>query len=94
MKYMELLGHRVRDVVTGFEGIVESISYDLYGCIQVDIRPPMPKDWDGKDFPNGRWFDAKRLKVLSTNPVMAVPVFEWKEQGPADKPTRHDLPSR
>jgi hypothetical protein len=72
-EYMKLLGCKVRDLVTGFEGVVSSISFDLYGCIQVIVTPFVDKD--GK-LGEGRWFDSKRLVVTDRTPVMAVPKFE------------------
>jgi hypothetical protein len=91
-KHLYLLGYEVKDKVTGFTGVAESISFDLYGCIQAAIRPPMDKD--GK-IPDGRWFDVSRLVVKSKKPVMDVPNFEWGrqaegEQGPAEKPCKPD----
>lgn len=85
LKYFDLLGHEVDDVVTGFRGIVTSIGYDLYGCIQCIVTPPVDKE--GKP-PEGHWRDAKRLKVLSKKPVMEVPNFsvETNENGPEIKP--------
>jgi hypothetical protein len=67
-----LLGLKVKDVVTGFSGVVSSVSFDLYGCIQVVVTPFVAKDGSLGD---GRWFDAKRLKVLEKTPVMEVPTF-------------------
>ena len=32
--HLELLGQKVEDKVTGFRGVVTTISFDLYGCIQ------------------------------------------------------------
>lgn len=87
--YLGLLGFRVRDVVTGFEGIVESIGYDLYGCIQAVVRPPVDKT-KPNEVPDGRWLDCKRLVTLDAKPVMDVPRFftapRGVENGPADKP--------
>jgi hypothetical protein len=34
---LKLLGTKVRDVVTGFVGIVTSVSFDLYGCVQAVV---------------------------------------------------------
>lgn len=87
---MELLGLKVRDVVTGFEGIVTTLSFDLYGCIQVVISPETDKDGKMRD---GAWFDAKRLKVLGRKPVMPVPDFV-SVPGPAHKPATSSDPSR
>jgi len=87
MKYLDLLGHKVTDCVTGFAGVVECVSYDLYGCIQIAVRPPVDEKGKAED---SRWFDAKRLTKVSTEPVMAAPVFElaMQEPGPAEKPAR------
>ena len=93
MKYIDLLGYRCRDIVTGFEGVAESVAYDLYGCIQVCLRPPYKQEKD--EMPDGRWIDGQRLKVLEDTPVMKVPDFtsqskgkKKKEAGPADLPSR------
>lgn len=80
---MALLGHQVRDMVTGAEGVVESISFDLYGCVQAVVRPKVNEKGE---YPDGRWFDTKRLTVTSGSPVMDVPTFKIEPNGPADKP--------
>jgi hypothetical protein len=87
-KHLELLGLRVEDRVTGFKGVVSSISFDLYGCVQASVNPGMGKD--GK-LGDQTWFDVNRLKVLSKAPVMETPDFEFGpqsegKQGPAEKP--------
>jgi len=38
-KHLDLLGHKVKDKVSDFQGVVISMSFDLYGCIQADVRP-------------------------------------------------------
>lgn len=89
---MKLLGHKVIDRVTGFAGVVTSISFDLYGCVQAIVTPPST----AKDpAPDSRWFDAKRLDVKSKAPVMAVPTFATGTIiGPESKPTFAKLPTR
>ena len=87
-KHIDLLGFRVSDKVTSFEGVVSSICFDLYGCIQACVTPG--KGEDGK-LPDSAWFDVSRLEVISPAPVMALPDFvEGPQaeglQGPADKP--------
>lgn len=84
-KHMELLGHRVEDRITCFTGVVASISFDLYGCVQAIVNPG--KDKDGK-LQDQCWFDVSRLRVTSENFVMDVPNFECGpvaegKQGPA-----------
>lgn len=86
-EYMKFLGMKVKDRVTGFQGVVESVSFDLYGCVQVVVRPETGKD--GKQG-EAHWFDAKRIDVTSKKPVMAPPAYAalpaGKEIGPASKP--------
>ena len=72
--YLKDLGYVVRDRVSKFEGVAVSVSFDLFGCVQVDVRP-QGTDKDGK-LPPGYWFDHKRLERASSMPVMDVPNFE------------------
>ena len=74
MEDLDLLGHRVREVVTGIEGVATSIAFDLYGCVTALVTHP--KDPISGSLPEQLWFDTKRLQVLSAEPVMAVPTFE------------------
>lgn len=71
MDDLKLLGLRVKDRVTGLEGICECITYDLYGCIQAIVRPPANKDKG--EVPEGRYFDVSRLDVVDPLPVMEIP---------------------
>ena len=90
MKHIELLGMKVEDKVTGFGGVVSSVSFDLYGCIQALVNPGLDKD--GK-FKEQSWFDVRRLIVKGKTPVMERPEFvrgpvAKGEKGAAEKP-RH-----
>lgn len=90
-KHLELLGLRVEDKVTEVSGIVNSISFDLFGCIQADVISEK-LDKDGK-MQTGYWLDVNRLKVVSKKPVMNVPAFDYGytaegKRGAADKPRR------
>ena len=85
---LKLLGFKVKDKVTGFEGVVSSVSFDLYGCIQFVVTPSVDKDGKAKD---GRWFDVTRLEIESKDPVMSLPDFNKGyiaegKKGPAEKP--------
>jgi hypothetical protein len=87
-KHLSLLGHRVRDRVTGLDGVVTSVCFDLYGCIQAVIHPGLGVD--GK-IAEQNWFDVNRLIVISTDPVMTQPNFVEGpvadgQQGAAAKP--------
>lgn len=89
-KHVDLLGFKVRDKVTGFEGVVSTVSFDLYGCIQVIVTPPA-KEGETKE---SKWFDIQRLVVTDSARVMPVPSFEAlataegvHEKGPSEKPS-------
>lgn len=87
-EHLELLGYPARDRVTGFEGVLTSLSYDLYGCIQFVITP---KYFDNK-VEEGRWFDSNRIEITSSEKVMETPDFDMEmnvlfyDKGPAEKP--------
>lgn len=87
-KHISLLGLEAQDLVTGFKGIITSISFDLYGCVQAVINRGLNKDGE---LSSGHWFDVNRLKILKDTPVMDVPNFvsgiqaEGK-QGACEKP--------
>ena len=91
-KHLELLGMKVTDKVTGEKGIVTSISFDLYGCVQAVIDPGLDGEGKKKD---SHWYDVARLKVTGKKPVMDVPDFTQHatpqtvsagRQGAAEKP--------
>jgi hypothetical protein len=74
--------------VTGYAGIVDSVGFDLYGCIQALVNPGMDKD---NKLQGGHWLDVNRLEVTDTTPVMDPPNFKFGKQaegkqGPAEKP--------
>lgn len=86
-EHLALLGKTIVDKVTNFSGIASSVSFDLYGCIQVAITPPVDKD--GK-LVDGRWVDINRVKVVTEDRVMPIPAYAptpaKHTHGPADKP--------
>lgn len=87
-KHMSLLGLKVKDRVTGYIGVVASVSFDLYGCVQALVNPGMGKD--GK-LQEQVYFDVARLEVLDKTPVMNAPDYDYGQaaeglKGPAEKP--------
>lgn len=92
--YIEkFIGKKVKDKVTGMEGTVDSISFDLYGCIQVLINPGVDKD--NKQIEKW-WMDTIRLEIIDNNRVLPVPPYDHRltdddktpdVPGPANKPT-------
>lgn len=87
---LNTLGMDAEDRVTGFTGMVSSVSFDAYGCIQVVLQPRVQ---DGK-MEDGRWFDIKRLKlgdrVLQAPPFVARKFGE--ENGASEKPAMSQQP--
>lgn len=89
-QHLNLLGLRVQDQVTDRKGIVTSVCFDLFGCIQAAVDPGYKEDGSRHDC---SWFDINRLRVVTSKPVMEIPDFvsyghpqaEGK-QGSADKP--------
>lgn len=83
--HLDYLGYQVTDKVRGIVGVVTSLSFDLYGCIQVLVSPC------GADA-SVLWLDISRVDVdRSGGRVMPLPDFtrgyiaEGKK-GPANKP--------
>ena len=97
-KYLAVLGFKVTDLVTGFHGVVTSVTFDLYGCVQGLVNPGVGQDGKTQD---SVWFDIGRLKIESDEPVMTTPVFEFGDpeagtveqsgylKGPAEKPMQN-----
>jgi len=72
--HIELLGFKAKDKVTGFEGVITTVSFDLYGCVQAVITPEVKKgDIEVK---SGHWFDVTRLIVNRKKRVMDIPDFK------------------
>ena len=89
-KHLETLGLKVEDRITGFTGIVSSVSFDLYGCVQGLITPPVNKEGKTGD---SFWVDLNRLKIKDKSPVMPIPTFDFGNtpkdpKGPEVKPIK------
>ena len=87
IEHFEMLGYKAKDKVTGYKGVVTSLSFDLYGCVQVAITPLSKKD----TIAGGHWFDVTRIIITSKKPVMDLPNFEsgyvaQGKKGAAEKP--------
>jgi hypothetical protein len=89
LEYLKLLGLKVRDVVSGFSGVVTSITFDLYGCVQALVSPT-EVDKDGKQRER-EWFDCKRLIVTDKTPIMQQPTFAAVPGG-QDLPNQRSMP--
>lgn len=78
---IDLLGMLAVDKVSGFEGVVTSVSFDLFGCVQCVLSPPAQKDGKLED---SRWFDVHRLEIKSTKRVLEVPDFKALARKPSE----------
>lgn len=87
-KHIELLGYKAKDKVTGFAGVIDSMCFDLYGCIQASLKPPMN---DKGEIPQGYWVDVTRLEVNTKKRIVELPNFYEGyvangKKGATDKP--------
>lgn len=91
-RHLELLGWAVRDMVTGYEGVVEHVGQDLYGCVMAVVRSRATVDKEGKqNIDPGSWFDVARLERLQERVMEPIPAKGGEVvAGPAftDKPVR------
>lgn len=86
-KHLSLLGKKVTDKISGATGVVDSVCFDLYGCIQGSINIGVDKDGNRRD---SLWMDVSRMQVVDEAPVMSPPDWEFGDvaegkHGPADK---------
>lgn len=71
-RHIDLLGYKAIDKVTGFSGVIDNVSFELYGCIQISLRPTV----DEKGIiPDGQWFDVTRMDIDLDSRVMPMPDF-------------------
>ena len=68
-QHIDMLGNTYKDKITGFQGVASTVSFDLYGCVQVVLVPPV----DGSEKKDGHWFDVNRLERVRKKRVMPVP---------------------
>ncbi len=68
------LGSRVRDSLTGFEGVAIARISHLYGCVHIAILPTELKDGSPQ---KERIFDEQRVEVLTASDRPAkTPLYE------------------
>lgn len=83
------LGSKVRDKVTGFEGIAIGETRWLHGCLRYTVQP-QERDKEGK-MKDTAAFDEPQLVVLAgpeKTKVQATPTAARKTGGPAPEPAR------
>ncbi len=70
------LGSKVKDRITGFEGIVTGLAFYLTGCCHAGIQPQGLKDGKTIDL---EWFDTSKLEIIDPESIME----KAKEDGPS-----------
>lgn len=80
------LGDKVRDTISGLEGIVTQRTEFLNGCIQYALQPKIKK---GTDMPPAWHIDEEQLEVIEKK----KPAKKKKKSAPGG-PTRKALTTR
>jgi hypothetical protein len=82
MKHQSIqLGDRVKDLVTGFTGVVTARCEYINGCVQFGVSPPCE---NGK-MQETQYIDYKRLKIRGKRTILPVedtggPMFDAPKQ--------------
>jgi hypothetical protein len=76
------LGDKVKDRVSGFQGVVVSKTNYLNGCCRVGVKPQALEKGSTID---EEWFDIGQIDLISPKAVSVVPK---KTGGPATNPPR------
>lgn len=71
-KYLELLGTQMQDRVTDAKGMVESVTFDAYGCVQALLKCKVSADGSA---PITHWVDIKRLEPCGKRFMPTPPHF-------------------
>ena len=87
-KVIDLMGYTFKDKITGFVGVVTSVAFDLYGCVQASIHKGLDKDGN---FSDQYWLDINRLDKMDVPRAMTPPAYvemtpSQHDSGPAPKP--------
>jgi len=80
------LGDKVKDTITGFQGIAVQKAIHMNGCIRWCIQPPVDKE--GK-FPDACWVDEHSIEVLEPQKIK---VEQTKRGGPSKAVKIYDDP--
>lgn len=84
-------GDRVRDRISGLEGIVISRVEFLYGCVRCSVQPEATKDWKPAD---AVYIDEPQLILVTAGVYWRAAAAEVRAAGPADNPVRYADPVR
>lgn len=74
------LGVKVKEIVTGFTGVVTGHCEYLTGCDTYLVAPPLDKEGKHRD---GRWFDVNRLEITDS---VAIQLPTEEDKGAMEEP--------
>ena len=78
----EHLGKKVRDKVTGFEGIITAVVSYITGCDQYFVQPQVK---DGA-YVEGRYMDVHRVEFIEGG--TKIEIYEAPQNNGADTPPK------
>jgi len=82
------LGYKVRDIITGFEGIAIGRTDWLYSCARIGVRSETMEK--GKPI-NDQWFDVQQLEILKEcEPPVSKDNAAKKTGGNSQTPSRQN----
>lgn len=79
------LGSRVKDTITGFEGVAIGRTIWLYGCERICVEPTTLRE--GKPIEE-RWFDDQRVELLEEGTPRVSRESVSTSGGPQRDPSR------
>lgn len=85
------LGDKVKDVITGFEGIATGWLQYIHGCKRLLIAPPVDKDGKLLD---GQWFDEQRVELIEAREIPDTTKGAATLPGGIDADPRPETPRR
>lgn len=71
------MGKKVKDIITGFEGIATSVHHYITGCDQYAVQPPVGEN---AKIPEPRYFDYTRL-IITGDGVSLPTAINDSEKG-------------
>lgn len=77
-----VLGSKVRDTITGFEGVAIGVTFWLTGCARLGVKPVGLHE--GKTI-EAEWFDEDRLEVMTAS---QLPYGQPNTGGPQEAPKK------
>lgn len=78
------LGDEVKDIITGFRGVIDSRTQWLNGCTRYGVQPSkLTKDGNVQD---ARAFDEQQLQLVKAARIAVTPLAAAKPGGPMRDP--------